>query len=111
MAIFPTFLAHTHSSFYTFAPMIQFICGIIENEDDETFVWRLYASRCENDIILKSVLDEWTWYWNFTVLYALSRTSEENVACNRGSIKYDYTIHTLLVFNYGGRIFTYMYLF
>ena len=45
------------------------------------------------------------------MLYALSRTSEENVAINRGSIKYDYTVHTLLVSNYGGRILTYMYLF
>ena len=85
--------------------MIQVIHGIVENEDDETFVRRLYAFRTENDIIIKSVLDEWTWYWNFTVLYALSRTLEENVASNRGSIKYDCTVHTLLVSNYGGRIF------
>ena len=36
--------------------MIQVIRGIIENEEDETFVRLLYASRSENDIIFKSVL-------------------------------------------------------
>ena len=77
--------------------MIQVIRGIVENEEDETFVRLLYASRSENDIILKSVLDEWTCYWNFTVLHALSMTSEENVASNRGSIKYECTIHIYVI--------------
>ncbi|XP_038067160.1 NADH-cytochrome b5 reductase-like [Patiria miniata] len=54
-------------------PMLQVIRHIVINEDDETFVRLVYSSRTYSDILLRETLNELTAYWNFTVLYALSR--------------------------------------
>ena len=55
------------------APMMQLIQQIVQNEDDETFVRLVYASKTYADILLKSELDQLTSHWNFTVLYVLSQ--------------------------------------
>ena len=68
-------------------PMIQVIRAIIENEDEDTFVHLVYACRDQHNIMLKELLDGWTSHWNFSVLYALSRASEECVAADAGSIR------------------------
>ncbi|XP_060081713.1 NADH-cytochrome b5 reductase-like [Ylistrum balloti] len=55
------------------APMAQIIQGILNNEEDDTRIQLLYACRTYNDILMKSQLDEWTEFWNFSVLYVLSQ--------------------------------------
>ena len=68
--------------------MIQVIRAIVENEEEDTFVRLVYACRSQHDIILKSeYLDSWTSYWNFSVLYALSKASEDSMAADAGSIR------------------------
>ena len=83
----PTPLQYSHIGLLAcgtgIAPMIQVIRAIVENEDEDTFVQLLYASRSVHDIILKTLLDGWACYWNFTVLYALSRATEEGVASGK----------------------------
>lgn len=69
------------------APMIQVIRTIVENEEEDTFVKLVYACRSQYDIILKNLLDEWTSHWNFSVVYALSRSSRQSVTDNPGSIR------------------------
>lgn len=70
------------------APMIQVIRAILENEEEDTFIRLVYACRTQHDIMLKrELLDDWTSHWNFSVLYALSKASQESVATDPGSIR------------------------
>ncbi|OWF43058.1 NADH-cytochrome b5 reductase-like [Mizuhopecten yessoensis] len=55
------------------APMAQVIQGVLDNEDDDTRIRLLYACNSYSEILLKSCLDEWTQFWNFSVLYVLSQ--------------------------------------
>ncbi|XP_069126217.1 LOW QUALITY PROTEIN: NADH-cytochrome b5 reductase-like [Argopecten irradians] len=55
------------------APMAQVIQGILNNEEDDTRIRLLYACRSYSDILMKSQLDEWAEFWNFSVLYVLSQ--------------------------------------
>ncbi|XP_033738868.1 NADH-cytochrome b5 reductase-like isoform X2 [Pecten maximus] len=55
------------------APMVQIIQGVLNNEEDETRIQLLYACRTYSDILMKSQLDEWAEFWNFSVLYILSQ--------------------------------------
>jgi len=57
------------------APMMQIIQSILENEEDETIVRLLFACKCHSDILLKKQLDEWSYFWNFSVLYILSQVN------------------------------------
>ena len=67
--------------------MIQVIRTIVENEEEDTFIRLVNACRNQHEIILKTLLDDWTSHWNFSVLYALSRASTESVAASSGSIR------------------------
>lgn len=70
------------------APMIQVIRLIVENENDDTQVFLLYSTKTQGDILFKDILDKFKDYWNFTVKYALSRSSIEFLEANKCSIKY-----------------------
>lgn len=60
------------------APMLQVIQGILSNEQDETFIHLVYSSRTYDEILMKHTLDEMKAYWNFSVLYAVSKVSSSN---------------------------------
>ncbi|XP_052256709.1 NADH-cytochrome b5 reductase-like isoform X2 [Dreissena polymorpha] len=55
------------------APMSQVINTILNNEEDETVIRLHYGCRCYGDILLKSRIDDWSRYWNFTCTYYLSQ--------------------------------------
>lgn len=58
------------------APMSQVIQGVLNNEEDETFIHLLYACHKYQDILMKRELDEWSDYWNFSVSYVLSQEKD-----------------------------------
>ena len=58
------------------APMLQVMQGILANEDDETFIHLVYSSQRYDDILMKDTLDEMKAYWNFSVLYILTKVIE-----------------------------------
>ena len=58
------------------APMLQVIQGILANEDDETFIHLVYSSQRYADILMKDTLDEMKAFWNFSVLYIMTKVSE-----------------------------------
>lgn len=60
------------------APMSQVVQGILNNEEDETFIHLLYGCHTYKDILMKKELDEWAGYWNFSVTYALSQEQGKN---------------------------------
>ena len=60
------------------APMLQVIQGILSNEDDETFIRLVCSSRTYKEILMKHILDEMKAYWNFSVLYVISKVSSSN---------------------------------
>ena len=73
--------------------MIQVIRAIVENEDDETFLHLVYGSKSQNNILLKSEIDHFASYWNFTVLHSLSKTSQSSLTSHPGLIKYADKVH------------------
>lgn len=66
------------------APMLQVIQGIVANELDETFIHLVYSNQRYDDILMKDILDEMKAYWNFSVLYILTRETE----ADRSKVKY-----------------------
>ena len=68
--------------------MIQITRTIVENDEDNTFIHCLYSNRTQHDILLKPQLDQHKTSWNFTITYALSRSSQESVTSDRGKLKY-----------------------
>ena len=42
---------------------------------------------------MKDFLDECRQYWNFSVLYALSNTSPQEVLADKGTLKYQDNVH------------------
>lgn len=60
------------------APMSQVIQGVLNNEEDDTVIHMVYACRKYNEILMKKELNEWTQFWNFSMLYALSQELVEN---------------------------------
>lgn len=73
--------------------MIQVIRAVVENEDDETFLHLVYGCRSQDDILMKPELDHFASYWNFTVLYSLSRTSQSSLVSHPGPVKYADKVH------------------
>lgn len=57
------------------APMLQVIQGILANDRDETFIHLVYSNRTYDDILMKDRLDELKAYWNFSVLYVITKVS------------------------------------
>ena len=57
------------------APMLQVIQEILTNEEDETIIQLVYSCRTYDDILMKDVLNEMKAYWNFSVLYVLTKVS------------------------------------
>lgn len=55
------------------APMLQVIQGILANDLDETFIHLVYSNRTYDDILMKDRLDELKAYWNFSVLYVITK--------------------------------------
>ena len=74
-------------------PMLQVIREVVENEDEETFIHLVYGCQTQDDILLKKELDHYATFWNFTVLYALSRTDADSLAETSGVIKYGDKVH------------------
>jgi len=71
------------------APMIQISRAVVENEDEETIIRCLYACRTQHQILLKQELNQFAEFWNFTVLYVLSRSSAKSVTSEPGMISYE----------------------
>lgn len=70
------------------APMVQIARAAVENEEEETVVRCLYACKTQHQILVKQELNAFAEFWNFTILYALSRSSPESVASNPGMLSY-----------------------
>ena len=62
-------------------PMIQITGEILSNDDEETRITLLYSVSSVNEIIEKTLLDDWSTFWNFTVHYFI--TVSENSLCFR----------------------------
>nr|XP_022315131.1 NADH-cytochrome b5 reductase-like [Crassostrea virginica]XP_022315132.1 NADH-cytochrome b5 reductase-like [Crassostrea virginica]XP_022315133.1 NADH-cytochrome b5 reductase-like [Crassostrea virginica] len=58
------------------APMSQIIQGILGNEEDDTMIQLLYACRSYDEILMKSELNEWSSFWNFSATFVLSQEPE-----------------------------------
>ena len=75
------------------APMIQIIRTVVENDEENAFLHLVYGCRSQDDILMKKELDEFASYWNFTVLYALSKATQQSFAENPGMISYGDKVH------------------
>ena len=75
------------------APMIQVIRTVIENDNENTFLHLVYSSQDQDSILMKQELDTYNSYWNFTVLYVLSRVKDTAVEGQPGLIKYGDKVH------------------
>lgn len=62
------------------APMSQIIQGILGNEEDDTMIQMFYACKSYNQILMKTELDDWSSFWNFSVTYVLSQVNEIDFA-------------------------------
>lgn len=62
------------------APMSQIIQGILGNEEDETMIQMFYACKSYNQILMKTELNDWSSFWNFSVTYVLSQVNEIDFA-------------------------------
>lgn len=58
------------------APMSQIIQGILGNEEDDTMIQMFYACKSYNQILMKTELNDWSSFWNFSVTYVLSQVNE-----------------------------------
>ncbi|XP_077993773.1 NADH-cytochrome b5 reductase-like [Glandiceps talaboti] len=70
------------------APMVQVIREILLNENENTFVRLVYTCRTYQDLLMKSTLDEFTAYWNFTVLYVISQDTDVKGHCYGEQVHY-----------------------
>ena len=75
------------------APLLQVARSIVDNDEDNTFVHLLYCCRTQHDILMKDELDRLASFWNFSVLYALSSCTKENLLQDPGLVKYGDKIH------------------
>ena len=55
------------------APMLQVIKEVVDNEKDETFIKLFYSCRKAADILMKHQLDEYKQFWNFQLVYFLTK--------------------------------------
>lgn len=62
------------------APMSQIIQGILGNEEDDTMIQMFYACKSYNQILMKTELNDWSSFWNFSVTYVLSQVTEIDFA-------------------------------
>ncbi|PIK34216.1 putative NADH-cytochrome b5 reductase-like [Apostichopus japonicus] len=53
-------------------PIYQIIRHIVQNDEEETILKLLYASRTYQDILMRKELNDLAHYWNFKVLYYVS---------------------------------------
>ncbi len=73
--------------------MVQLIRTVVENTVEDTFIHLVYGCRSQYDILLKEELNHFASFWNFTVLYALSQTSEQSLQAAKGLIQYGDRVH------------------
>lgn len=59
------------------APMCQVISSILDDEKDETVLRLVYACRSYKDLMAKKEIDEWSRYWNFSVIFVLSQEIDD----------------------------------
>lgn len=55
------------------APMSQVIQSILGNEEDDTIMQLFYACKSYDQILMKSELNEWSSFWNFSATYVLNQ--------------------------------------
>ncbi|CEP09730.1 hypothetical protein [Parasitella parasitica] len=70
-------------------PMYQLICRILENpQDQNTRIWLIYGNKTEQDILLKSELDQLSAKFGnrFKVKYVLEKTSDSNAGFAQGHV-------------------------
>lgn len=58
------------------APLYQVMRGITENEEDETFITLLYASKCFSEMLLRDELLSLCQFWNVQVWHYLSQEDD-----------------------------------
>lgn len=75
------------------APMIQIIRTVVENDEENTFLHLVYGCRSQDDVLMKKELDKFSSYWNFTVLYALSKTTQQSLEETPGMVRYGDKVH------------------
>ena len=93
------------------APMLQVIQGIVANELDETFIHLVYSNQRYDDILMKDILDEMKAYWNFSVLYILTRVSLILSGFHVTSFRLSLWMKTIIFFCSSTCIFTFLYCF
>ncbi|KAK2155937.1 hypothetical protein LSH36_226g01023 [Paralvinella palmiformis] len=64
-------------------PMIQLIQHVLHNDRDDTWLHLVYACKSYSTILCKDLLDQWSDYWNFSVVYVLSKEIEEDYVYHR----------------------------
>ncbi|KAK6188059.1 hypothetical protein SNE40_004323 [Patella caerulea] len=64
------------------APMVPIITSILDNENDEVILKLIFGCTNYSNILLKKQLNEWSHFWNFTVVYSLS--NEDGTGCHYG---------------------------
>lgn len=65
----------------------------MENENDDTRIHLVYGCRTQHEIFMKDFLDECRQFWNFSVLYALSNTTPQEVQTDKGTLNYQDNVH------------------
>ncbi|KAL5017619.1 hypothetical protein ScPMuIL_007208 [Solemya velum] len=54
-------------------PISQMIRCVLDNESDDTRLHLIYCCKLYTDILMKSEINNWARFWNFSVLFALSQ--------------------------------------
>ncbi|ELU11925.1 hypothetical protein CAPTEDRAFT_130673, partial [Capitella teleta] len=60
------------------APMISIIQHVLNNDVDETRVHLVFCCRSSSDVLCRSLIRDFTDYWNFSVTYFLTQDTQEN---------------------------------
>ena len=65
---------------------------VVENENDDTRLHLVYGCRTQHAILQKDFLDECRQFWNFSVLYSISKCTAQEVKEQKG-LKYQDKVH------------------
>ncbi|XP_048760486.2 NADH-cytochrome b5 reductase-like isoform X2 [Ostrea edulis] len=68
------------------APMSQVIQSILGNEEDDTIMQLFYACKSYDQILMKSELNEWSSFWNFSATYVLSQETSNKASYRYGDL-------------------------
>ena len=75
------------------APMLQIIRKVLDNENDETRLLLIYSCKRSCDILMKGLLDEFKSFWNFQVIYCITRKVTKFLDCQFSQFIIHYIWH------------------